>query len=140
MRNTGSLEDRFLIRELYGFYVDANSRGDKENWLSCWTEDGRWKTGFFDIQGKQAISEQWDGLWQAFESMGFLVNIGCIHVEGDTARARIVSQEWLNQADGSTTRAMGYYEDELRRVDGVWLFASRQHIDTANETYSRDAG
>lgn len=135
MRNTGSLEDRMLIHELYGFYSDASSRGDKQSWLSCWTEDCRWKTSMFDSVGKEAASDHWDTFWDNFAEMGFLANVGFVHVDGDVARARAVTHEWVNYKQGGTYRAMGYYQDELRRVDGVWFFSSRHYINTGNETY-----
>lgn len=135
MRCVGSVEDRLLIRELYGYYSDVSSRADKQGWLSCWTEDCHWKSSFFENNGKQAMSEQWDTLWADFEIMGFLSNISFIKVDGDTAKARAVTQEWIKLSEGSTQRLMGYYEDELRRVDGVWLFASRHYVNTAFESY-----
>jgi len=135
MRCVGSIEDRLLIRELYGYYSDVSSLCDKESWLSCWTDDCHWKSTLFECNGKQEISEQWDKLWANFETMGFLSNISFINIEGDTAKARIVTQEWIRLSEGGTQRLMGYYEDELRRVDGVWLFTSRQYANTAFETY-----
>jgi len=136
MRSVGPIEDRLQIHELYGYYSDVSSRGDKEGWLSCWTEDCHWKATLFDTRGKEAVSKQWDVFWDSFDCMGFLANVGFIDVDGDIARARAVVHEWVNYTNGSTYRAMGYYEDELRRENGVWLFSSRNYINTANETYS----
>ena len=42
MAFTGPVEDRLAIRELYGTYGDSSWRGDREQWVSCFTEDGRW--------------------------------------------------------------------------------------------------
>ena len=48
---TGPLEDRILIRELYGRYCDASWRGDRESWVACFTPDGRWVSHLFDCRG-----------------------------------------------------------------------------------------
>ena len=32
-RNSGPLEDRILIRELYGLYGDVSCRGSVDDWL-----------------------------------------------------------------------------------------------------------
>ena len=136
MRNIGSVEDRLLIHELYGYYSDVSSRGDKAGWLSCWTNDCCWKSAHFDVRGKEAIGKQWDTLWDTFERVSFLSNLGFVEVDGDVARARAVVQEWINYTNGTTFRSMGYYEDELRRENDVWLFSSRNYINTAFETYS----
>lgn len=136
MRNIGPLEERQLIQELYGYYSDVSSRGDKQGWLSCWTDDCRWKTALFEDQGKQAIDQRWNILWADFEVISFLANVGFVHVEGDRAQGRAVTQEWIKMTNGSTSRLMGYYEDELRRENDIWLFSSRTYVCTGNEIYS----
>ena len=34
MTNTGPMEDRLAIRELFGLYGDASCKGDAEAWLA----------------------------------------------------------------------------------------------------------
>ena len=43
MNNCGPMEDRLLIRELFGLYGDASCRGDADAWLELFAEDCEWK-------------------------------------------------------------------------------------------------
>lgn len=127
MRNTGPLEDRILIRELYGLYADASSRGDVDDWLACWTDEAQWNTHLFERSGKQDLREQWDQLWANFASLAFLSEVGPIEVAGDLARARSTAREIVRLADGGLYKLVGAYEDHIVRENGVWLFARRDY-------------
>lgn len=127
MKNSGPLEDRMLIRELYGLYADASCRGSVEDWLTLWTEDAQWNSHIFQCAGKDELRQQWDTLWANFASVGFLGEVGPIEVTGDTAKARSVAREIIRLADGGLYKLVGLYEDYLVRVDGEWLFRRRDY-------------
>lgn len=52
---------------------------------------------------------------------------GAIVVDGATASARSCCLETLCFHDGTTRQLVDAYDDELRRVDGVWRFAVRRY-------------
>lgn len=133
MRNSGPLEDRILIRELYGLYSDASNRGDAEAWLDCFAEDGQWNSHLFRCTGREELRRQWDLLWTGFASLGFLSEVGPIEVSGDTARARSYAREIVRLKDGGLYKLIGAYDDHLVRRDGTWLFARRDYAPSVEE-------
>jgi hypothetical protein len=51
---------------------------------------------------------------------------GAIEVNGDRATARVYTSEiYKDPAAGIEHRVRGRYDDELRRIDGKWLFTRR---------------
>ncbi len=123
---TGPTEDRAAIRELYDSYTDAANRGDRADWLACWTDDAAWWTHYFDVSGIEAIAATYDQLMANVEVTSFIAQVGSVEVNGNSAKARCYAQERLVfKAGAGNHRLVGRYEDELRRVDGQWLFARR---------------
>jgi uncharacterized protein (TIGR02246 family) len=121
------MEQRLAIRDLYGTYTDASSRGDREGWLACFTEDGEWNTHLFKTSGREGLRRQWDALWATFKSVSFMSEVGMIEITGERAKARAYTREVVLLADGKIYRLDGRYDDELVRVNGQWLFARRNH-------------
>jgi ketosteroid isomerase-like protein len=122
---TGSLEDRVLIRELYGRYADASWRGDREAWVACFTPDGRWVSHLFDCRGREQLLATWDGLWKDWSNVAFLSEIGSIEVSGDRAKVRSYAREIVQLKTGGIFKLAGQYDDDLVRQNRDWLFASR---------------
>jgi uncharacterized protein (TIGR02246 family) len=127
MAFTGPIEDRLAIRDLYGLYADASSRGDREDWAACWAEDCQWNTHLFARSGNAELREQFDALWANFRSLAFLSEIGTIEVDGDRAMARAVAREIIRLTDGGLYKLVGRYEDQLVRENGKWLFSRRDY-------------
>lgn len=127
MTNTGPMEDRLLIRELFGLYGDASCKGDAEAWLATFADDCEWNSHMFNRKGKAALRDQWDQLWLAFDKLGFLSEIGWIQVEGDKARASSQAREIIRLKDGGLFKLIGHYDDELVRENGQWLFSRRNY-------------
>lgn len=124
---SGPMEDRLAIRELYDTYGDASTRGDIEQFLSCWTDDGVWNTQIFTRTGKAEMREQWGLLWQGFEKVAFLGNVFSIEVDGDTAKTRAIQREEILLKGGGIYRLAGLYSDRIVRRNGQWLFGRRDY-------------
>jgi ketosteroid isomerase-like protein len=133
MAFTGPLEDRILIRELYGRYGDASWRGDREAFVSCFTQDGCWTSHLFDCNGHADLRAEWDRLWSDWEAVAFLGEIGAIEVDGDTAKCRSYAREVVKLKSGGIFKLAGHYADSLRRENGEWLFARRDYVMTIPE-------
>lgn len=133
MAFTGPAEDRLAIRELYGTYADSSWRGDREQWLSCFTDDGRWTSHLFDAAGRDALRATWDGLWKDWETVAFLGEIGAMQIEGDTAHVRSYAREIVLMKNGSHFKLCGHYADTLRKTGGEWKFARREYTQTIGE-------
>ena len=124
---SGPIDDRLKVRELLDSYSDAVCRTALDDYLSCWTEDGVRLGDGGECHGKAELRAHWDGIWQVLSNMVFVTQVGAIQVDGDHARARSYCLEVLKFRTGATHRLVGQYEDELRRIDGEWLFSERRY-------------
>lgn len=131
---TGPREDREAIRELYATYSDASACADKEAFVSCFAEDAEWNAHVFSRRGRAELRDQWDLLWQGFERVGFLTEIGSIEVQGDRAECRCVAREIILLKTGGVYKLVGQYRDALVREDGRWVFARRDYMPIAEES------
>lgn len=137
MAFTGPLEDRLEIRELIDTYADAVQIRDAEAWGSVWAEDAYWALPEFPkhegFTGKRAIVEGWVMSMTDYASMTdfsvpmiYVANPGAIEVTGDTARGHSYTSEiYRDPRSQQVHRIRGRYDDELRRIDGRWLFTKR---------------
>jgi len=123
---TGPLEDRVAITELNGTYADGVVRIDAETWASVWAEDADWDLMGHQTKGKAAIVAFWNGAMSGLEAVSFHCVPCMIEVTGNTARARVQTQEILKPKDAKARHVGGLYEDELAKIDGRWLFTSRK--------------
>ena len=123
---TGPLEDRVAIHELNGTYADGVVRIDAATWATVWADDADWDLMGHQTKGKDAIVAFWNGAMSGLEAVSFHCVPCMIEVTGDTARARVQTQEILKPKDGKARHVGGLYEDELKKVNGRWLFTSRK--------------
>ncbi|MEY2855125.1 MAG: hypothetical protein RL030_2257 [Pseudomonadota bacterium] len=132
--------DRAEIEDLQGRYLFALDWQDPELYASTFTEDGVlvWSGG--TVNGRTAIVKEMQQAREAdakahaaaaplpaFKRRHYVSNL-VLRVDGDRATARAFWFEFNN--DGADRKpyvgAYGHYEDDLRRVDGRWLFTRRQ--------------
>jgi len=123
---TGPLEDRLAIHELNGTYADGVVRFDAATWASVWAEDAHWDLMGHAVAGKAAIVAFWEQAMGGLEAVSFHCVPCMIAVTGDTARARVQTQEILKPKGAPARHVGGLYEDELAKIDGVWRFTSRK--------------
>lgn len=123
---TGPLEDRVAIQELNGTYADGVVRIDADTWATVWADDADWDLMGHQTHGKEAIVAFWNGAMSGLEAVSFHCVPCMIEVTGNTARARVQTQEILKPKDGKARHVGGLYEDELAKIDGRWLFTSRK--------------
>lgn len=123
---TGPLEDRVAITELNGTYADGVVRIDADTWASVWADDAEWDLMGHQTRGKEAIVTFWNGAMSGLEAVSFHCVPCMIEVTGNTAKARVQTQEILKAKDAKARHVGGLYEDELAKIDGRWLFTSRK--------------
>lgn len=122
-----SLEDRFLIRELYGRYAIAVGNQDTETWLGCWSREAVWKTPHFEVAGQEALRQAWGETWVAFDGVAAFNEVGDLAVSDDTASATSNVLEVITLKAGGIMRMVGRYGDEFVREDGHWRFSRRDY-------------
>lgn len=127
MPTDARLEDRVLVRELYGRYALAAAQIDVEAWIEAWAQDGHWKISTFDGSGHARLREQWDEQWTHFENVAVINEVGPITFSGDTAHASCCVREVAKMKDGKILLMTGIYDDEMKRENGAWRFARREY-------------
>ena len=132
--------DRANIEDLQARYMFALDWQDAEAYAATFTEDGvlDWAKGV--AEGRAAIAEEARGMrahFAKFEAADaptrparlrhFISNV-TLAIDGDRATGRAYWFELNNDVRDRWPYVGGYghYEDELRRVEGQWLFSRRK--------------
>jgi ketosteroid isomerase-like protein len=123
-RRIRALEDREAIRELTARYCFAISRNDIEGVLKLFCEDGAMLMNDRAFVGQDELRKGYGGGMPEPPLKPFIHN-HVIELDGDRARGQCAVEIRAVQ-DGEAYTAAGCYEDEYRRVDGEWKFASRR--------------
>jgi len=132
-------QDRAEIEDLMARYLFAMDYGDFDAYVATFTEDGELTFAGGTSKGRDAIRKA---------VMGFKASIGkyykdkegnpatlrhvllqaVIRVEGDRAWTRSLWVEMANNGpeDSLKMGTFGIYQDELKRIDGRWLFSKRR--------------
>ncbi|TDW60300.1 SnoaL-like protein [Novosphingobium sp. PhB55] len=121
------IEDRLLIREVYGRYAMAVVRQDGADWLDCWSADATWKTPQFEVAGHAALEQMWTATWTDFRSVTPFNEIGPIAFTQDGASVLSTVLETIALKSGSGMTMTGLYTDRLVREGGEWRFAYRAY-------------
>lgn len=133
-------DDRAEIENLQARYLFALDWQDPDEYAATFAEDGvlDWAGGI--IHGREAIRKECVGMREYFSNRGsgeaparaprlrhFITNV-VIKVDGDLASSRSFWFELDNDTRLRTPYVGGYghYEDELRRMNGEWLFTFRK--------------
>jgi hypothetical protein len=140
--------DRSEIEDLQARYLFALDWHDPELYAQTFTPDGVliWAGG--TVTGRQAIVKEMSGARDvdARAAAGvapqrpphrrhFITNV-VLRIDGDRATGRAY---WFEFNDDTSDRrpylgAYGHYEDQLRRVNGQWLFSRRQIFNEQRES------
>lgn len=122
--------DVIAVQNLAVAYAEAMSRGAIDEAVQVYAPNGVLASPTTkDAVGPDAIA---DVLRMATADLEFVfqtVHLGLVHVDGDRARARFPITEWARRrSDGRAIQFLGFYEDDVVRLDVGWRFRSRQLI------------
>lgn len=123
------LEDEAAIRDLAARFADAETRGDHETIKSLFKPDGILTIGEPNAVTCRGIDEIDALLHQLRDVKDFFVEFvhsGLIQIDGNTASARWLIREVGLGPGKSYYNTFGFFIDELEKVDGKWLFKSRE--------------
>lgn len=122
-----TLEDELALNKLMARYVDAANRRDGAAWSSTWAEDGRWLLMGMEITGRENILGLWQQVLEGFEFAILMPASGHFDIDGDTASGHWYLQEFTRDLQGEALAALSRYNDSYVKVNGQWLFASREY-------------
>ncbi len=139
---TSYAEDRALIEDLQARYMFALDFGDLDTYVKTFTEDGILDIIGFKWQGRETIKRELsamsanmakekpaaEGEKKLYPATGRhnITNI-VIKVNGNKSTGRAY---WFHMGNDNPERkatldSYGYYEDEMEKVNGQWLFSKR---------------
>ncbi|MFK7919358.1 MAG: nuclear transport factor 2 family protein [Ilumatobacter sp.] len=131
MNNVGSAESRIAVSDLVHHYADAVVRRDADQWAGTWAPDAVWELGKGRrVEGREAILDLWNSAMDGFKAVvQNVVNNGAsLDDPSGSGIGRCYIQENWWRADDSKGILLAYYDDSYIRVDGSWLFASRELV------------
>jgi hypothetical protein len=132
-------QDRAEIEDLHARYLFAIDYFDWDAYVATFAEDGELEFASGTSKGREAIRKAVTdfsaGIGRFYHTadgkpakLRHIILQTAIRVEGDRAWSR---SQWLEMAnhgpnDEPKIGTYGIYEDEMKRVNGRWLFAKRR--------------
>ena len=120
---------RDAINDLLHRYADAVVRRDPDQWVSTWASDATWELGKGRrVEGSEAILALWNSAMDGFKAVIQNVVNGTAELDdaaGTGTGQWYIIEHWA-RADDSRGILLANYDDRYVRVDGRWLFASRE--------------
>lgn len=122
-----TLEDENALRNLMARYVDAVNRYDGDAWIATWAEDASWNLMGSPVQGRDAIRALWEQMMASFEFAIMFPNSCLFEINGDSASGHWYLHEYGRDHEGNASVILSRYRDTYTRVDGQWLYQSRDY-------------
>ncbi|WP_419553100.1 nuclear transport factor 2 family protein [Candidatus Poriferisodalis sp.] len=123
-------DDRVEIRDLISRYNKAIDTGDADGYANTFTPDGEFIGIVGTFNGRDelrafAAAYATEEQYAEFASAQHWVTN--IVADGDGAEATVFSHLQMVKPlpDGGRILLVGHYDDDVRKVDGRWLFAQR---------------
>jgi uncharacterized protein (TIGR02246 family) len=130
----GVLDDKIAIRELLETFADALNREDSNLLSTCWTDDGVWVTPQGRHEGKSEIVTNWANYTEAYRRGTGVVyratfyQPATIRIDGDAATGLTYFSVITFTDQGSAPHVFaGSYAEAYAKVQGKWLFRSREY-------------
>ncbi len=122
-----TVEDEVRLRALMARYIDAVNRRDGEAWINTWAEDASWHLMGQEALGRDNILALWQQMMAGFEFAIMMPSSSLFEVQGDSASGHWYLQEFTRDNEGNAAMVLSRYRDTYSRIDGSWLFQSRDY-------------
>jgi len=122
------LYDHHAIKKLMVRYIDRIDANDPAGAAACFAEDG---IGVYwgHYQGRAAITERLTGILDTFNTTSHHLTNVIIDIDGDSATGLAYVYAFHRYADTlDPMHYWGRWVDEIKRVNGEWLFAHREVV------------
>ena len=119
------------IADLVHRYADAVVHRDEAQWSATWAPDAVWELGQGRrVEGRDAIVGLWNGAMDTFTAVVQNALNGATDIDDSagTGTGRWYVLEHWQRADDSRGILLAHYDDAYVRLDGNWLFASRELV------------
>ena len=126
---SGTADDREQIRELYARYAFTIDLGPYDEWVRCFTADGVFESPRLGRHEGHDALRKFTVMYK--NSAGdahvrhMMTNV-TFRVEDDRAVGACYLTYYHVKGGKATLEAVGRYQDELRKVNGEWLFQYRR--------------
>jgi hypothetical protein len=126
---TGTADDREEIRELYARYAFTIDHGPYEDWVKCFTPDGVFDSPRLGRHEGHEALRKFTVMYK--HSAGdalvrHMITSVTFRIEDDRAMGGCYLNYYHVKGGKATLEALGRYQDELRKVNGEWLFQYRR--------------
>jgi len=108
-------------------YVDAVNGRDEQQWIATWAEDARWSLPGNNVQGRDSIVALWLQLMSGFEFAIMMPSSCLFDIHRDKATGHWYLHEFTRDTNGNAVNALSRYRDSYSRIDGQWLYQSRDY-------------
>jgi len=122
---------RVAITDLTHLYADAVVHRNADQWAATWAPDAVWELGKGRrVEGRDAILGLWNSAMDGFKAVvqNVVNSTATLDEDAGTGSGRCYIMEHWWRADDSKGILLAYYDDLYTRVDGEWLFASRELV------------
>ena len=146
-------EDRAQIEDLMARYLFAIDYNDWDSYVETFAPDGVLEFASGTSVGRPAIramvAKFAEGIGRFYHTedgkpakLRHVILQSVVRVEGKRAWARSLWLEMANHGPGDTMKmgTYGIYEDELKKVNGQWLFAKRNVLNEFIKSRSSGPG
>jgi uncharacterized protein (TIGR02246 family) len=146
-------EDRAEIEDLMSRYLFAIDYNDWDSYVETFAPDGVLEFASGTSKGRDEIRKNVTnfaaGIGKFYHTedgkpakLRHVVLQSMIRIQGDRAWGRTLWLEMANHGPGDTMKmgTYGIYEDELKKVDGQWLFAKRNVLNEFIKSRSSGPG
>lgn len=121
------IADKLEIQELLARYSICVDTGDADGFAAIFTEDGiwEWRAVGLSFCGRRAIGEIARAVSTHVKGAQHAISNPLIRIEGNKAKSICQLTCFLSRPEQIYSLMLGYYEDELVKVDDTWLISRR---------------
>ena len=123
------MDDMVQIEQLYARYAWSLDESREDEWLECFTDNATVEgQPFGRFQGREELRRFLGKYKTAFKTMQLrhMNSNLLVDILGDDAEGRCYLVLHGTRRGRAEINAIGVYRDQLRQVNGQWLFVSRK--------------
>ena len=119
--------DKVEIREVLSRYSICADTGNAEGFAAVFTQDGvwEWDAAGLRFRGRPALRRLAEAVHTHAKGAQHAVGNSVIRIDGDRAHSICQLSCFLSKPEQIYTLMVGFYEDDLVRVDDEWLITRR---------------